>query len=239
VNATSVNSFTKVPPLSVAEPSLAIPAHVTDLTNDPTALANGLIAVAMRADPKGNIMRQDASGILVEQLRLDRFVSSGEQSVYREPLVAARSILKGMVNKGWITRWSFPMRVATRRRANTKGYIITVHGVDKLRQLQTIMPPEIMSKVKLHEIATYVPPSLPTNPEETLKKVESQLPEIQALIDEHEQIQQIVTDSDQLIAYFEARRRDVDAELAGYNQLRKDGMERLRTIQEKLRRLVG
>lgn len=127
---------------------LVFGTKINSLADNEIALLHGLVAICMGITPNGNhILRQQAIKILVQELDLVDFVKDHPQ--YSDPVKAGTIIVRGLCDKGYLTRWPHPPRKQHRRRVRetTKGYLLTPYGQERLDAFKAKMPVHIVERL--------------------------------------------------------------------------------------------
>ena len=168
------------PPEAPVRPSLALePLRVIGLGDNGTALTHALCALSAILDPDGGVLRKLAIATIIDELDLNGFCEVHPQ--YNVPNKAAAVIVKGLVKRGWVSRWMYPCRNGSSQ--TTKGYLITPAGRDRLRGMRDLMPDPIQAKV--------FKPIQESNQVENgaiLGKVQQSLGQLQPLLEEHDKL---------------------------------------------------
>jgi hypothetical protein len=86
----------------------------------------------MGIDPENNdILRHTALQIIHQELDLEKLVLNHPN--YTNAAKAAEIVIRGIVNRGWLSRWvSAPRKKPNRVRDTTKGYLLTRTGRQQL-----------------------------------------------------------------------------------------------------------
>lgn len=124
---------------------LAISSVATRIGDDPTSLNHGLIALCMGMNPQdGSIFRANAIRLLIQELAINDFVRN---SRYTHPIKTATQLMRGLVDKGYVSRWTATRRKPGRLREGTKAYLLTPMGRQQLLDLTPKMPPEVRDRL--------------------------------------------------------------------------------------------
>lgn len=161
----TMENATEKPILSLPKPPLAIPAHIRAVKDDPVALDHGLIALAFVIDDtaNGHVLRGTATQVLIQELDLANFVKKNGR--YASPIKVATSIIRGLCDRGLVSRWYYPIRKNLQRTTakkggypTTKGLTFTPSGRARVEMLREKLPADLQARLykpTLVEIHSY------------------------------------------------------------------------------------
>lgn len=150
----TMENATEKPILSLPKPPLAIPAHIRAVKDDPVALDHGLIALAFVIDDtaNGHVLRGTATQVLIQELDLSSFVKKNGR--YQSPIKVATSIIRGLCDRGLVSRWYYPIRKNLQRTTakkggypTTKGLTFTPSGRARVEMLREKLPADLQARL--------------------------------------------------------------------------------------------